>query len=66
MKSRLLAATLAALDNRPRKVTLAIIARDCDVSEQWLRSLLAGRIPNPGVCKIEELYTYLTKHELEV
>lgn len=66
MKSRLLDATLEALDNRPRKVTLAVIARDCQVSEPWLRSLIDGRIPNPGVCRIERLYTYLTKKEIKV
>lgn len=52
---------LLAASERP----LREIAADLDVSEQWLRLLLQGRIKNPGVNTIERLYVLLSGKEID-
>jgi len=51
--------TIKELKKRP----LTSVSNDTGFSYQWLWLLKKGRIKNPSVNKVEELYTYL-KHEL--
>lgn len=66
MTSRLMNATVELLRLRPRTLTLPMIAKDIGVSPYWLSMLVNGQIPNPSVVKIERLYCYLTKKELDL
>ena len=57
----LLDTTLQLLKSRPRSVTYDQIAAGTGLGKPWLEALAAGRIPDPGVRKIETLYAFLTK-----
>jgi len=53
--------TRDALINRPRSLTLQQIARDTGIQLHWLHSFSRGVSAEPGVCRVETLYMYLTK-----
>lgn len=46
--------------NRPRTITLAELAHAADVSQSWLDAFIAGKIKNPGVRQIVEIYDFLS------
>lgn len=64
--SRLRDKVLELLDNRPRNVTLKDVAAGAGVKEAWLKRLVANDIPEPGVGKVEAVYTYLSGKPLDV
>lgn len=64
--SVLLDRTLHLVRSRPATVTYAAIADAADVSKAWIEALIAGRIPDPGVCKIEAVYNFLARCPLEI
>lgn len=64
--SVLLDRTLHLVRNRPASLTYAAIAEALDVSKAWIEALASGRIPDPGVCKVEALYNYLAATPLKI
>lgn len=65
-KSRLRDKVLELLENRPHRTTLKDIADGAGVKEPWLKRLAAGNIGEPGVCKIEAVYAFLTGKNIDV
>lgn len=59
MNKNLHARTKELLENRPRGMTLDIIADEAGVKRDWLRSFSAGRIRNPGVETVQTLHDFL-------
>lgn len=55
--------TRAALLNRPRTLTFAMIADATGLTAHWLAAFAGGRIDNPGVVSVETLHTYLTNYK---
>lgn len=54
-------ATIELLAHRDRTLTLEFIARECNLTESWLSSLLSPYPPrDPSVRKIQRLYEFLT------
>lgn len=53
--------TLQLVRERPRTLTYEQIANDTGLKVSWLEALASGRIPDPGVRKVETLYAYLNK-----
>ncbi len=51
--------TIKLLKERPKHITLALIAEETNLTLPWLESILYKEI-DPGVSKIEELYNYLS------
>ena len=64
--SRLRAHVRNRLINRPRPITLAQIAKDCDLTVGWLESLLADKSPDCSVAKCEMLYRYFEGKDLQL
>ena len=64
--SKLLTSTMKALAERPRVLTYEVIAEECGVSARWLQQLVAGKIEDPGVCKVEAVYVFVTGKPLNV
>lgn len=60
-----LAETLTLLRTRPRTLTLDCIAKDNEVSTEWLTKLMAGKIKEPGFNKVAQLRDYLRKESAE-
>lgn len=53
--------TITLLRHRDTTLTLAIIAKKCDVSVAWLASLLSKTPPSdPSADKIQRLYEFLS------
>jgi hypothetical protein len=63
MSTKLHETTLQMLRDRPKGLNMRQIADDTGLGYDWLRSLNSGRIPNPGVQKIEKLHDYLAAHQ---
>lgn len=59
LTSDLLQRTMTLLKARPRELTYPVIAEAIGVSAKWLEALIAGKIEDPGVNKIERLYNLL-------
>jgi hypothetical protein len=57
--------TRALLNNRPRTLTLAAIAKDTNLHIAWIRDFGRGVSENPGVVSVETLYVYLTAKQAE-
>lgn len=49
-----------------RDKDLLIVWRETGVPYFWLRKLASGRIPNPGVNRVQFLYEYFTGKKLEL
>lgn len=58
--------TREALAARPRVLTYEVIAEECGVSARWVQQFAADTIADPGVAKVEALYTFLTGKELDI
>lgn len=58
--------TRAALLQRPRGLTLAQIAIESGLPLYWLQALARNVSDDPGVCKIETLFNYLSAKESNV
>ncbi len=43
-------------------LTLAQVARDCNVSYRWLLMFRNGESPDAGISKVQRLHDYLTNH----
>lgn len=54
------------LNNRPRTVSLDDIAVATGLEKHWIKSFGLARSEDPGVCKVETLYTYLTGKSLDI
>ena len=63
---KLLTKTIEAIKNRPSCLTYNHIADECNVSIRWLDNLVAGKIKDPGVTKIEAVYEFVTGRSLDV
>ena len=57
----LLEQTLQLVRNRPRSMTYDHIAAETGLKKTWLEAFAAGRIPDPGVRKVEALHAFLSK-----
>lgn len=57
--------TRDALIQRPRTLTLEQIEADTGISRAWLKAFSRGVSGDPGVCRIETLYVYLTKSRVQ-
>jgi hypothetical protein len=55
-----LAETRRLLKERPKNITLALIAEETELTSDWLESLLYKDKIDPGVKRIELLYNYLS------
>lgn len=60
ISTRLRDRTQQLLRERPRTTTLEMIADATGLSARWIQDFGNDRSPDPGVCKVETLYTYLT------
>ena len=56
--------TIELLRESPKSVPM--IAEDCGVSVRWLKYLKADKWDDPGVNKIERVYTYLTGRQIRL
>jgi hypothetical protein len=56
--------TRRMLVERPRKLTLRMIADEIGITERWLLNFASGKTPNPGVNTVQALYEYLAGKEL--
>jgi hypothetical protein len=63
-RSALLQATIEALRNRPRTLTLLKISEDIGVKVSWLTDLSRVDPPEPGVNACVALYEYLTNSNI--
>lgn len=59
MPSIFLEQTKTLLRNRPKNLTLALIAEETELGEAWLETILYKKNFDPGVNKVETLYNYL-------
>ena len=59
MHSIFLEKTKQLLKERPKHITLSLIAEETKLTSDWLESLLYRKNFDPGVIKIETLYNYL-------
>lgn len=64
--SKLLLETLALVKNRPRPQTYGVISEATGIPVEFLQNLMAGRIKDPGVIRIERLYNHLAKEKLSL
>ena len=51
--------TIRLLKERPKHITLALMAEEIDVTQPWIESLLYRKDCNPSVIQLEKLYNYL-------
>jgi hypothetical protein len=63
-KSELLQQTIELVRNRPRTVTYTTISEATGLPVQFLQDLMADRLKDPGVTRIEILYNYFAKNKL--
>lgn len=66
IKTRLRDKTVSLLQNRSVKLTYKKISADTTIPVGWIKMLAADLIAGPDVNRIETLYEYLTKKELEL
>ena len=52
--------TLNLVRNRSRQITFRQIQTDTGLTVGWLEIFATGKMKDPGVCKVEALYVYLT------
>lgn len=64
MNSNFLAETIGLIRNRPRPMTYKTIGSATGIPVQFLQDLMAGRIKNPGVARIESLYNHMSATKL--
>lgn len=57
---------LKLLDNRPRHITLAKIAKETGVSKRWLEQFTERKVPNPGILYVQAVRNYLLKEHTVV
>lgn len=55
--------TRTALQNRPRNITLEQVATESGLPLAWLRAFARNVSDEPGVCRVQTLYEYLTKKD---
>jgi hypothetical protein len=60
MQSDLYQRTLSLVRNRPPHITLKLIGRETNISEDWLKSFSCGRANNPSSVRLELLFKYLS------
>jgi hypothetical protein len=65
-RSALFQATIDALRNRPRTLTLQKIADDIGVKVSWVTELGRDNPPVPGVDACVRLYEYLTNSTINL
>ncbi len=58
--------TLNLLRNRPKWMSFTTIEKETGISKDWLKKFSQGKISNPGVNTIQELYEYLSGDYLDV
>lgn len=63
-RSALFQATIDALVNRPRTLTLPMICEHTGFRLKWLSLLCSENPPEPGVNACVALYEYLTKRSI--
>lgn len=56
--------TVKRLKDRPASLKLKNIAETTGIPEGWLKMLAQNKIEDPGVNRIETLYTFLTNNKL--
>lgn len=66
MLTRLHERTLELVTNRPRDLTYEVIAEATGLDADWINAFRNGRIKDPGVSKVEKLYTFLSGRELDI
>jgi len=54
--------TLQLLEGR----SLEVVVRETHLPFYWLQSILAGKVRNPSVNRIQHLYEYLSNSRLEL
>lgn len=64
-RSDLHAATLALLKRRPYSLSVARIAEETGVSPYWIRALIADRMQDPSVLRLELVRDFLEAQEAE-
>jgi hypothetical protein len=64
--SALFSATFKLLDDRPRRITLAILEKETGIPEEWLKKFGQGVIGDPGVIRVEKLFVALTGKPLDL
>lgn len=63
----LLSVTLRLLRDRPASLSLKLISEEASIPYAWLISLTkSNRAKSPDVNKVQKLYEYLSKRELEL
>lgn len=62
MTESVLTRTKKMLQERGEGLPLSQIARDTSVGLEWLKSLLYGRIVEPGATKLERVHDYLVEY----
>ena len=58
--------TIDLIENRSNKITLQMIADECDMSLAWICKMKRGAIKSPSVHVIEKIYTYLNGEGLDL
>ena len=51
---------------RETSIPISQIAKDCELQERWLFFFRQGQYDDPGVRKVEKIYTYLTRKPLKL
>ena len=46
--------------NRPRHMTYEVIKKETGIPVGWITKFAAGKFPDPGVNRVETLYSYLS------
>jgi transcriptional regulator with XRE-family HTH domain len=62
--SPLLAHVQKAVRERPATITARALAKDCEVTPQWLSKFMNGRCENPSAILLERLYVRCTGKQL--
>lgn len=55
----LLERTIHLVNNAPRSLSYAEMARQCGVSAAWVRMLANDQIENPGIRSVQRLHDFL-------
>ena len=58
--------TIELFATLPRSISNLEVARETGLSATWIQDFVHGRILDPSVNKVEHLYNYLSKKQLEL
>lgn len=65
-RGRLAAHVQGLVLNRDQRLSVAVIGEQTGISVNWLNKFAHGKIPAPSPEKLETLYEYFHKKELEL